>query len=62
MLSESWLKGKLSTHKGQIESEEKADNDSTNNQMTLIAKMYRLKLAQKNLNMDLNIHVIIHHI
>ena len=58
MLSESWLKGKLSTHKGQIGSEEKADNDSINNQMTLIAKMYRLKLAQKNLN----IHVIIHHI
>ena len=39
MLSESLLKGKLSTHKGQIESEEKADNDSINNQMTLIAKM-----------------------
>ena len=31
MLSESWLKGKLSTHKGQIESEEKADNDIINN-------------------------------
>ena len=27
MLSESWLKGKLGTHKGQIESEEKADYD-----------------------------------
>ena len=31
MQSESWLKGKLSTHKRQIESEEKADNDIINN-------------------------------
>ena len=34
----------------------------TKNQITLIYKIYRLKIAQKNLNMNLNIHVMIHHI
>ena len=33
----------------------------TKHLMTLISKMYRLKTAQKNLNMNLNIHVMIHH-
>ena len=57
-----------STLKRQRESEEKAV--MIKNQMTLIAKMYRLKItkinrlkiAQKNLNMNLNIHVMIHRI
>ena len=34
----------------------------TKNQMTVIAKMSWLKIAEKNLDMNLNIHVIIHHI
>ena len=34
----------------------------TKNQMTLITKMYRLKISQMNLNMNLNIHVLIQHI
>ena len=34
----------------------------TKNQMTLITKIYRLKIAQKNLNMNLNIRVMIHRI
>ena len=49
-----------STHKIQMGSEEKADDDQTKNQITLITKMCRLKIAQKNLNMNLNIHVMIH--
>ena len=33
----------------------------TKNQMTLIAKMYRLKIPQKNRKKNLNIHVVIQH-
>ena len=33
----------------------------TKNQMTLIAKMHSLESTLKNLNMNLNIHVLIHH-
>ena len=47
-----------STHKRQSESEEKLMMIKTKNQMTLIAKIYSLKIAQKNLN----IHVMIHYI
>ncbi len=51
-----------STHVRQRESVEKADDNHYQEQMTLIAKIYRLKIAQKNLNMNLNIHVMVHHI
>ena len=34
----------------------------TKNQMTVITKMYRLKIVQKNLNMNLKIDVMFHHI
>ena len=46
-----------STNKRQRESEKKADDDQDQEQMTLIAMMYRLKVAQ-----NMNIHVMIHHI
>ena len=38
--------------------EEKADDDQAKNQITLITKIYCLK----NLNVNLNIHGMIHHI
>ena len=63
MLSESWLKDKHPClvfvkvrirHKGGLR--RRLMLIKTKNRMTLIAKMYRLKIAQKN------IHVMIHHI
>ena len=66
MLSESWLKDKhpcLVYVKVLIRDKKKSLRRrlmmiKTKDQMTLIAKMYMLKIAQKNLN----IHAIIHHI
>ena len=68
MLSESWLKDKhpcLFFVKEHIRDEGSLKRRlmmiMTKNQTTLIVKMYRLKIAQNNLNMNLNIHVMIHH-
>ena len=67
MLSKSWLKDKppclaiVNVHisdKGSLK--RRLMMVKIKNQMTLIVKMYRLKIAQKNLNMNLNIHVMIH--
>ena len=63
MLSESWLNGAFllsfcqSTHRDKGCLRRRLVMIKTKNQMTLIAIVYRLKIAQKNLNMNLNIHV-----
>ena len=69
MLSESWLKDKhpnLVFVKVHIRDKRSLRRRlmiiKTKNQMILIAKMARLMIALKNLNMNLNIHVMIHHI
>ncbi len=69
MLSESWLKDKHpcfvfvkvdTRDKGSLK--RRLMMIMTKNQMTLIDEMHRLKIAQRNLNLNLNIHVLIHHI